>query len=81
MDIVKIISEAIKNSDKSYFFENYTKQAKAVIKELDNLGFVLLPKEPTSEMIKAGVYAITIGNVDARKLARDVYKDMIEVDD
>lgn len=80
MDIVKIIADAIQKADKSYFFENYSKQARSVIKELDQLGYVLMPKEPNAEMIKAGVLAITIGNVDARKLARDVYKDMIEAD-
>ena len=81
MDIIPIIAEAIRKADSSYFFENYTKQAKAVVKELSALGYVLAPKEPTKEMVKAGVYAISLGMIDAKKLATEVYKDMLEADE
>jgi hypothetical protein len=80
MDIVKLIAESIKKADSSYFFENYTKQAKSVLTELKRNGFVIVHKEPTKNMIKAGVMAINLGSVDARILAKNVYNDMIEED-
>ncbi len=79
--ITSIIADSIKKEDKTYFFEDYTKQARAVLRALGKNGYVLVPREPTKEMIRAGVYAINIGNVDAGKLAKNIYSDMIEADD
>ena len=81
MDLVSVIANAIKKADNSYLFENYSKQAKAVMRALDQQGYMLVPKEPSKEMIKAGIYAINLGLVDARKLAKEVYKDMLEAAD
>ncbi len=78
MNLVGIIANAIKKADNSYFFENYSQQAKAVIKELARHGYVLTPEEPSKKMIKAGIYAINLGIVDAKKLAKEIYKDMLE---
>ena len=81
MNLTKTIAQAIKNEDKTYFFEDYTKQAKAVLKVLHKSGYVLVPKEPSAEMIKAGVLAINLGIVDAKVLAKEVYQQMIEADE
>ncbi|NDB83006.1 MAG: hypothetical protein EB127_09755 [Alphaproteobacteria bacterium] len=78
MNIVHIIAKAIKEEDRTYFFEDYTKQARAVLQSLDNKGYILTPKHPTDNMIKAGVLAIQLGDVDARNLAKDIYSTMIE---
>ncbi len=40
-----VIENAISKADNSYFFENYTKQAQAVIKALDQAGFTVMPKD------------------------------------
>lgn len=79
--LISLIADNIKKADNSYFFENYNKQARAVLRALDMEGYVLLPREPTKDMIKAGVLSICIGNIDASKLAKEIYKDMIEADD
>jgi hypothetical protein len=79
--LISLIADNIKKADDSYFFENYTKQARAVLRALDREGYVLLPKKPTKDMLRAGVLAISIGNIDASKLARDIYNDMLEADD
>ena len=39
------IENAISKADASYFFEDYTKQAKAVIAALDAKGFVVMAKD------------------------------------
>ncbi|MDX2049718.1 MAG: hypothetical protein SFT93_00865 [Rickettsiaceae bacterium] len=78
MSILSIISTAIKQEDTTYFFENYTSQARAVMRALEKNGYRIVKKEPTLEMIKAGVKAINLGNVDARQLAKDIFSDMID---
>lgn len=39
------IEKAISKADSSYFFEDYGKQALAVIKMLDSAGFVVMAKD------------------------------------
>lgn len=80
IDTKKIIASAIKKSDKTYFFENYIKQADSVIKALEYNGFKIVPKEPTDNMISSGVWSINLGLIDAKKLAKKVYQEMINID-
>jgi len=77
----QIISNAIKKADTTYFFEDYTKQAVAVLKALEKNGYKIVKSYPTKEMIKQGVWAINMGQIDARELAKDVYLKMIEADE
>jgi hypothetical protein len=77
----KIISDAIKKADSTYFFEDYGKQAVAVMKALEKSGYKIVKSEPTKEMIKQGVWAINMGQIDARELAKDVYLKMIETNE
>lgn len=74
----KIIAKAIKKADNTYFFENYSKQANSVIRSLDEAGFKIVPKKPTKEMIKSGIWAISLGMVDAKELAKSVYEEMLD---
>src|SRR3546814_19340542 len=52
---VEVISEAIKKADSSYFFENYNKQAAAVLAALKQHGYTIVPYYPTVEMVKAAM--------------------------
>ncbi|MDX1917397.1 MAG: hypothetical protein SFT68_05390 [Rickettsiaceae bacterium] len=78
MSIIQIIAKAIKKEDRTYFFEDYTKQARAVLSALDEHDYILAPIKPSEEMIKAGVLAIKLGDIDAKKLAFDIYSKMME---
>ena len=79
MSIEDMIARAIRKADKSYFWENYTKQARAVLKELQKEGYVIAPITPSKEMIKAGSDAIIGGKVRPSTHVTDVYQSMIEV--
>ncbi len=79
MSLTRIIAKSIKKEDSTYFFENYTNQAKAVIQALHEHGYTIVLEEPNDNMIKAGVLAIKLGDVDARKLAKDIYHKMTRV--
>jgi hypothetical protein len=74
----KLIAGAIKASDKSYFFENYSKQADGVIAQLSRAGFAIVPKEPNDEMVKAGKMAVTIGKTKPNELTSGIYKAMVK---
>jgi hypothetical protein len=46
------IAEAIKKADSSYFFEDYTKQAQAVLRAIEASGFAVVPKEMPDDLAK-----------------------------
>jgi hypothetical protein len=75
--LLDIIAVAIKKADKSYIWENYTKQAQAVTKALEDNGYKIVPLNPTESMIKAGINAITAGRTNTNDLARQIYLSMV----
>lgn len=76
--IKKSIATAIKRADSSYFFEDYNKQAAAVLKMLQHEGWKIVPHTPTEDMIEAGVQAIGTGKIKPEDHVRYVYSDMIK---
>lgn len=75
--IETLIAHSIKNADKSYFFENYTKQAAAVIRSLENAGYQIVPEDPTLYMTKAGVEAITLGRSVPSEMSAGIWRAML----
>jgi ABC-type hemin transport system substrate-binding protein len=73
-----LIAEAIQQADKSYFFEDYSVQASAVLDVLKQQGIALMPTEPSEEMIQAGINAIGSGKVRPADHVRYIYIDMIK---
>lgn len=72
------IAKAIKKADSSYFFENYSKQAGAVLSCLEKEGYALLPTTPSEEMIKTGLDNIPSGRVKPEKLVENIYLAMVK---
>ena len=70
------IANTIQKADSSYFFENYTKQAAAVISMLESKGYLIVPKKPTEEMISAGENGIRSGKVKPAEHVQHVYTTM-----
>ena len=52
--VSRLMAHAIKDADKSFFNENYTKQADATITTLRKAGFVIVPIKPTKPALVAG---------------------------
>ena len=75
-DIEAIIAKAIRTADSSYFFEDYTKQARAVIDALRTKKLAIVPAEPTEAMVQAGVEALPSGRVKPEAIAASVYTAM-----
>lgn len=76
--IHKTIAEAIKVADSSYFFEDYTKQARAVLDVMVQEGFAIVPLKPTEEMIKDGLDQVYSGRVKPEELVTRVYTAMVK---
>jgi len=73
-----LIAKAIKDADSSYFWEDYSKQAAAVIRSIKAAGYVLVPEDPSLKMIQSGVNAVMIGRTQPHELARQIYTAMIK---
>ena len=72
-----LIAKTIKDADSSYFWEDYSKQAAAVINAISAAGYVLVPYDPSLKMLQAGVNAVMIGKTQPQELARQIYNAMI----
>jgi len=73
-----VIAEAIKGADNSYFFENYTKQANAVIKSLRQNGYVIVPYYPTVDMVKAAMDELQYGSNKFTNVVMPMYLAMMK---
>jgi len=75
---VEVISEAIKKADTSYFFENYTRQANAVLTALRQNGYVVVPYYPTVEMVKAAMDELQYGQNKFTNVVMPIYLAMMK---
>jgi hypothetical protein len=78
VDIRICIASAIKEADKSYFFEDYLKQADNVLRELKASGYHILPSEVNDDMIAAGKVAISYGATKPTDLVKSIYQHMVK---
>lgn len=76
MSIRKNIAKAIKKADKSYFFEDYDKQAAAVISQLKKDGYVIVPLEPTEETLKKAADTIPTGKMRPEQHILNVHQTL-----
>lgn len=71
------IAKTIKTADSSYFFEDYSKQASAVMRMLESKGFVIVPKKATDTMIVAGENGIVPGKMKPAEHVQHVFQAMV----
>lgn len=71
------IANAISAADTSYFNENYTKQAEAVLKAIAAEGYVLLPKEMAPEIWKQVSDNMRTGRLRPEDHVKDVFETVI----
>jgi hypothetical protein len=71
------IAQAIRKADRRYFFEDYTAQADAVLKALRKAGMIVVPLEPTAEIIEAGKNSLKYGTQRPADMLKSLYQAMI----
>ena len=69
---VVIIQDAIAKADSSYFFEDYTKQAKAVLAALSAAGYRVVPGENSEEIWKKVADQMRTGRLQPHVHTKDV---------
>lgn len=74
-----IIQDAIAKADSSYFFEDYTKQAKAVIAALEREGYKLVPKDCDEEVWKKVADQMRTGRLQPHVHTKDVVDTFFRV--
>ena len=74
-----IIENAIAKADSSYFFENYTKQAQAVIAALERDGYTILKREFSDEIWKQVADTMKTGRLKPEEHVKDVYQTVLRV--
>ena len=74
-----IIQNAIAKADSSYFFEDYTKQAKAVLGALKAAGYTLVSTEHDEEVWKKVADQMRTGRLQPHVHTKDVVDTFFRV--
>jgi hypothetical protein len=77
--VTALIASAIQKADTSYFNEDYTKQAQAVLAALEQAGYQLMPKEYPPETWAKAADAMKTGRVRPEEHVKNVYEVVLKV--
>ncbi|MDX2096019.1 MAG: hypothetical protein SFW64_08825 [Alphaproteobacteria bacterium] len=69
-----VIETAIQKADASYFFEDYTKQARAVMAAVEAAGFVVIAKDLPEEIWTQVANEMRTGRVKPEEHVKDVFQ-------
>lgn len=75
--IAGIIGRAIRDADHSIFNEDYNKQAQAVLKELKNQGYEIVPAEPSDRLVEYAEQNMPTGRMAPAEFVKEIYKLMV----
>lgn len=69
-----LVEKAISVADSSYFFEDYTKQAAAVLKAIEAAGYAIIPKDLPDTVWETVANEMKTGRVKPEEHVKDVYQ-------
>ncbi len=75
--IQEIIAQSIKDADKSFFNEDYMKQAKSVVDALRKSGLEVVPVKPPEELVTYASENIPLGRLRPTDFIRTMYSTMV----
>lgn len=73
-----LIARAIRDADKSFFNEDYSKQAKAVVTALQQAGYIVAPIKPPPLLVEWAKDNIPFGRLRPADLISQMYTMMLE---
>ncbi len=76
-DLATLIAKAIRDADKSWFNEDYGKQATAVLTALRAKGFEICPKEASDGLVTHAVENLPFGRMKPDDLIRELYRMLV----
>lgn len=74
-----IIASAIQKADSSYFNENYTKQATAVLEAIEKAGYALIPRDLPEDLWKQTADQMKTGRIKPEEHVKDVYQTALRI--
>lgn len=77
--LTNLIATAIQKADSSYFNEDYTKQANAVLAALEKDGFTIIPKDYSAEMWQKVAENMKTGRVRPDEHVKNVYETVLKI--
>ncbi len=78
VDMRMVIARAIKKADTRYIWEDYSKQADAVIDVLGEHGYRIVPLRPTAEMVKSAKDALEYGRQKPENMLVRIWRTMVD---
>ncbi len=72
-ELSTIIAKAIRDADRSWFNEDYTKQALAVLAALKANGWELCPREASDSLVEYAIDNMPFGRMKPEDLIRELY--------
>ena len=79
MSLNKQIAKTIKHADRSYFFEDYSKQASAVLSMFRKKGYRVIPAELGDDIMKRISDEMATGKLRPEEHIKDVYQTMLRI--
>lgn len=76
-DLTTLVARSIRAADKSWFNEDYTKQALAVLGGLRSEGWELCPREAPEALVAFAVENLPFGRMKPEDLIKELYRLMI----
>ena len=77
-DIREVIAVAIRSADKSFFNEDYGKQAAAVISALRRAGFEIVPREASDALVDFACDNLPFGRLKQQDFVKQLYQLLVE---
>ncbi len=77
-DLPTLIAKAIRDADTSWFNEDYTKQAQAVLSALRGHGLDICPREAPDGLVTFAVENMPFGRMKPEDLIRELYALLIQ---
>ena len=74
-----VIETAIAKADNSYFFENYTKQAAAVLNAVEQAGYSIIPKDIPDATWLQVANEMRTGRVKPEEHVKDVFLTLTRI--
>lgn len=76
-DLPTLIAKAIRAADTSYFSEDYSKQAAAVLRAIDGAGYEFVPKEASDKFTQFAMENMPFGRMKPDDFVKEFYKLLV----
>jgi len=74
-----VIENAIAKADSSYFFEDYTKQARAVIAAMEKAGYTVIPTNFAEDTWQKAADQMKTGRLKPDAHVKDVWETVLRI--